>query len=321
MRATIERLESWGRIIYEGAKDEFRAAVRHGERPIPSAPLGVGWVINGGCNLKCIHCYGNAEALPTEELSTNDCIKVVEALAAAGVMRVVISGGEPMLRDDIFTILRRLAAHDIGVVLGTNGSFIKAENVTQLIDYTRVEISLDASTAELNDRIRPSRRRRGDAWNETLRALQICALKNVPVRVLTTLNVWNQNQIVGIAKILSGLRIDDWALSWTIPAGRALPIYDQLRPDEAVITEQIAEARARFPSLMIRYSNRATGYNRFYCLVLPDGQVATEDIGQGKKVVFGSLLEAPLKSIWREESFDIPAHFRKWVADRVTYFT
>ena len=313
----IIRDEIWGRIIYDLQNDEFSAEIMNGDQPLPASPIGIGWVIIGGCNLKCIHCYGNAEELPSVVLSTNECMQIADRIIEARVMRVVISGGEPLLRDDIFSIIQKLVDGGVSVVLGTNGSFIENENADGLRICTRVEISLDAATRELNNRIRPSRQRRGNAWQETLQAIKLCLKHNVNPRVLTALNAWNQGQVAEMAIILNDLGVTDWALSWTITAGRAKAIYAQLKPQQDIVKEGIEKARQAHPSMTIRYSHRESDFNRFYCLILPDGQIATEDMLLAQKVTFGSLLEHPIASAWNSNNYNLPHHFEKWVGDRI----
>ncbi|HVY72441.1 MAG TPA: radical SAM protein [Candidatus Paceibacterota bacterium] len=313
----LVRDEIWGRVIYNHEDDEFSAEVMNGTQPLPASPIGIGWIIIGGCNLKCLHCYGNIEELPSVVLSTNECIAIAERIIEARVMRVVISGGEPLLRDDIFSIIQKLVEGGVSVVLGTNGSFIERENVESLSICTRVEISLDAATSELNNKIRPSRQKRGNAWQETLQAIKLCVKHNTNLRILTALNTWNQSQIVEMAAVLNDLGVKDWALSWTIPAGRARLIYDQFRPEKDMVEEGIEKARKAYPSMIIRYSHRESNFNRFYCLILPDGQIATEDISHGGKLTFGSLREQPIASAWNSNNYDIPHHFEKWVGDRI----
>ena len=232
-------------------------------------------------------------------------------------MRVVISGGEPLLRDDIFSLVERLKDGGISVVLGTNGTFINPENVDSLAQCTRIEISLDGGTPEANNLIRPSRVRRGNAWVETMHAITLCIQAKVNLRVLTALNSQNQSQIVGIASVLSTLGVTDWALSWTIPAGRARQIYERLRPDRVIVETGVQEARRLFPHMTIRYTDRVTNTaSRFYCLILPDGTIGTEETGRGK-VSFGSLLEQDITSVWNSQNYDLEGHFTKWVGDRV----
>lgn len=234
-------------------------------------------------------------------------------------MRVTISGGEPMLRDDLFGIIRRFYDNGVSVILGTNGTFIQQENVRNLHMCTRVEISLDGGTKDINNRIRPSRQKSGDAWNETMNAIRLCVVSGINLRVLTALNAQNQHSLLAMAGILEYLGVTDWGISWTIPAGRVFPIYDQLRPQESVVVAQLEQIRQMHPGLHVRYSNRSVDYNRFYCLILPDGQMGTEDVNLGKKVYFGSLLHIPIASVWNSVNYNLSQHFEKWVGNRVYY--
>jgi MoaA/NifB/PqqE/SkfB family radical SAM enzyme len=215
--------------------------------------------------------------------------------------------------------VNRLAENGTSVVLGTNGTFLSADNVSSLRKCTRVEISLDAADPALNNQIRISRSTGADAWKEAVAAMQVCLAANIRVRVLTALNSINQHQLVELAALLHQIGIRDWAMSWTISAGRAARIYDELRPDEAVVEQSLKRIREIYPTLAFRYSNRrAEEFNRFYFLVLPDGQIATEDVVAGSKRTFGSALHIPLLSTWTSENFDLEAHFSKWVANRLT---
>ncbi len=311
----LVRNETWGDLIYTFENDSFNAVVIGGQKPVPFSPVGIGWIIIGGCNLKCIHCYGNAEELSRVVLSTNEAFQIVDEIIKARVLRVVISGGEPLLRDDIFEIIERLVAGGVSVVLGTNGSFITSENVHKLKICTRVEISLDGSTSNSNNGIRPSRLKKGNAWQETQRALKLCLKHGVKLRVLTAINAQNQSEIVQMATHLNNLGVSDWALSWTIPAGRARFIFDKLRPLQELVEEGVAKAMAIYPNMTIRYSHRTESFSRFYCLIMPDGKIGTEDAVLGTKVMFGSLLTQPIESIWNAENYNLAQHFEKWVGE------
>jgi MoaA/NifB/PqqE/SkfB family radical SAM enzyme len=113
------RTEPWGRLLYSFEDDEFSAVYTGGEM-LPSGPIGVGWVIIGACNLVCRHCYGNAEALPRRAVRGDAALQVADALVQSGVMRVVISGGEPLLHSDTIPVVRRLIDGGVSVILGTN---------------------------------------------------------------------------------------------------------------------------------------------------------------------------------------------------------
>lgn len=71
------------------------------------APLMVVWNITQACNLNCRHCYRNATARPTPELSLEEKLAAVDQMAAAGVPFLVIAGGEPLFTKDLWPVLER----------------------------------------------------------------------------------------------------------------------------------------------------------------------------------------------------------------------
>jgi MoaA/NifB/PqqE/SkfB family radical SAM enzyme len=310
------RPEPWGVIRYDFQSDEFRAEVEDGKIPIPSAPLGVGWLPTGKCNKKCGHCYGNLEELPPDNLSTEDCLTIVRRLVESKVMRVTISGGEPMLRRDLFTIVSALQQAGVAVILGTNGSLIDTSAIDHLRMCNRIEISLDAHTEALNNKLRPSRNGQGNSWVETLCAISLCVSNKLPVRAMTTVNSLNEEHLFELAELLAQLGVQDWSLSWTIAAGRARANYTELKPRAQRISEHLDRVRALYPSIRLKQSNRS-GYNRYYCLILPNGDIGTEDVQLGKKLQFGSILRHSVLAFWDEAHFNLQQHFEKWIGDRV----
>lgn len=90
------------------------------------------WVVTERCNLKCIHCYEGGRVTP--ELSTEEVLKIADKLEEAGRPLTFVSGGEPLLRDDIMMLLGRLKDLGIRVILSTNGTLVDEEVASQLAD-------------------------------------------------------------------------------------------------------------------------------------------------------------------------------------------
>jgi MoaA/NifB/PqqE/SkfB family radical SAM enzyme len=311
------RHEAFGEITYDSASDKFSAKLTSTARFSLSGPLGVGWIILGGCNLRCIHCYGNAEALPKGIIGREGALRVAQQLVDAGTMRVVLSGGEPLLYKHIFDIVRFLANSGVGVVLGTNGTYVTPKILPDLRKCVRVEVSLDGHEPSLHNRIRPSRAGRGNAFAEAIRAIEYCVGEGVEVRVLTAVNRHNQEYLEAIADQVIRLNVREWAVSHTLPAGRALPIFSNFSADPLTVAAAVERVRSTYSRLAVAYSNRVQSHDRYYCLVLPDGRVGTEDMSRGKKVTFASLIDAPDKTWWTRDHYDFRAHFDKWVGNRV----
>lgn len=119
------------------------------------APIVV-WNICRHCNMSCPHCYLAAGAAPSpSDLSTADALRVLDDLAASGVRVVIFSGGEPLLRDDVFTLIAHAQKLGISPQLSTNGVLIDAEVATKLAErgVKYVGISIDGQR-EWNDSYR-----------------------------------------------------------------------------------------------------------------------------------------------------------------------
>ncbi len=89
------------------------------------------WVVTERCNLRCVHCYEGGRELP-KELGKEEALKVVDKLYEAGKPLTFISGGEPLLRDDIMEILGRLKDLGFRVILSTNGTLVTREVAKEL---------------------------------------------------------------------------------------------------------------------------------------------------------------------------------------------
>lgn len=88
------------------------------------------WLLTYRCNLNCIHCY--EQGTSSEELTTEDCLKIIDKLERAGKPLLFISGGEPLLREDLIKLLEELKGRGFRVILSTNGTLISDELAERL---------------------------------------------------------------------------------------------------------------------------------------------------------------------------------------------
>src|SRR5439155_6366064 len=120
------------------------------------APICLTWELTYACNLSCVHCLSSSGRRDPRELSTEECMRIIDDLQAMQVFYVNIGGGEPTVRRDFWDLLDYATAHDVGVKFSTNGSRITPEIARRLAasDYVDVQISLDGATPEVNDAVR-----------------------------------------------------------------------------------------------------------------------------------------------------------------------
>ena len=120
------------------------------------APICLTWELTYACNLACIHCLSSSGRRDPGELSTDECLAVIDELARMQVFYVNIGGGEPTIRPDFFQIVDHAVASGVGVKFSTNGSRIDAAVAQRIAgsDYIDVQISLDGADAATNDAVR-----------------------------------------------------------------------------------------------------------------------------------------------------------------------
>lgn len=114
------------------------------------------WNSTRSCNLRCIHCYTNAVCGSNpHELSTEEAMNFIDNLAEFKVPVLLFSGGEPLIRDDIFQLIHYTRSKGIRPVISTNGTLITPEKAKIIKDHgvAYVGVSIDG-IVENNDKFR-----------------------------------------------------------------------------------------------------------------------------------------------------------------------
>jgi len=176
------------------------------------------WNLIRRCNLTCLHCYSiSADVDFPGELSTEEVFSVMDDLKAFRVPVLILSGGEPLLRRDLFEVAARGKAMGFYVGLSTNGTLIDAamaERIAQLgFDY--VGVSLDGMR-ETHDRFR----RKQGAFDASLSGLRLCRDRGVKVGLRFTVTQDNAADLPNLLALAESERIDKFYLSHLNYAGR-----------------------------------------------------------------------------------------------------
>jgi MoaA/NifB/PqqE/SkfB family radical SAM enzyme len=120
-------------------------------------PRLVFWELTKGCNLRCVHCRASAQELASPlDLDTVDSLKVIDKISAYARPVLVLSGGEPLFRKDLFALAAYATERGLPVALASNGTLITPEVAYRLraCGIRRVAISFDGADAETHDRFR-----------------------------------------------------------------------------------------------------------------------------------------------------------------------
>ena len=130
-------------------------------------PEGVTFELTYGCNLRCVHCYSSSGASPESlELTDDKCVRLVDEISALKPPIVLLSGGEPLMRKNVFDIVRACKSGGLRVGLSTNGTLIDKDMAAKIadsgVDYAG--ISIDGREA-LHDKLRDSKGAFASSWN------------------------------------------------------------------------------------------------------------------------------------------------------------
>ncbi|MBF0566104.1 MAG: radical SAM protein [Nitrospirae bacterium] len=119
-------------------------------------PYIVSWNLTGRCNLSCPHCYMDATKQSTDELSTEEIFRVMDELGRIGKMMLVLTGGEPMMREDVYDIVQHASQLGFIAVLGSNGTLLREEHLARLKDcgLRGIGVSIDSVEPAYHDSFR-----------------------------------------------------------------------------------------------------------------------------------------------------------------------
>lgn len=196
---------------------EIAKPTKIGPKRNPPGPVVI-WNLIRRCNLTCKHCYSiSADKNFPGELSTEEVFAVMDDLKQFHVPVLILSGGEPLLRPDIFDISRR--AKDMGFYVGlsSNGTLITDKNIhaIQAIGYDYVGVSLDGTEAT-HDKFR----RKKGAFTESLNGIRLCRDAGIKIGVRFTLTQDNAHDLPALLDLVDAEGISKFYLSHLNYAGR-----------------------------------------------------------------------------------------------------
>jgi heme d1 biosynthesis radical SAM protein NirJ len=199
-----------------------------GPKRNPPGPVVI-WNLIRRCNLTCKHCYSiSADTDFPGELTTAEVFRVMDDLGAFGVPVLILSGGEPLLRPDIFDISHRAKAMGFYVGLSSNGTLIDADNIDAIaaVGYDYVGISLDG-IGPTHDAFR----RKEGAFDASMRGIRLCRDRGLKVGVRFTMTLDNADELPQLLGLVEDERIDKFYLSHLNYAGRG----NKNRGDDAAL--------------------------------------------------------------------------------------
>lgn len=225
----------------------------------------ISWNLTKKCNLRCEHCYISAGRISKQEargeLSTDECLRVVDQICEVNPEALLIlTGGEPLLRKDVFDIASHASSKGLWVVVGTNGVLINDELCERMIGagIRGVALSLDSLDPGTHDRFRGVE----GAWQNTVAGSKTLNEVGLPFIIQTTIGRHNRDSILELARFANELGARVYNLFFLVPTGRGAFTSDISPLEYEDVLARLMELQKEFAGKMLVNSKCAPHYQR-----------------------------------------------------------
>lgn len=179
----------------------------------------VAWELTRNCNLNCVHCRAAASKGPhKEELTFAECKRILDQIAGFASPTIILTGGEPLMRDDIFEIIEYGNKQGLRLVIAINGTLLTEEKAMKLRDggIKRVSLSLDGKDAKAHDAFRGV----DGSYNSVMKAADILNATGLPFQINTTVTRFNVSDLFEIYNLVKLIGAVAWHVFLLVPVGR-----------------------------------------------------------------------------------------------------
>jgi len=224
-------------------------APARGGAPVPHV---VAWNLTRRCNLECGHCYISAGSWQATvgEMSTLECLHLAdEILEVNPAPLFILSGGEPLLREDLETIAGHCSKRGATVVVGTNGTRLSSARIASLkgAGVTGVAVSIDSLRTEYHDRFR-----HGDgALADTLAAVERCRASELDFIVQTSLTRGNRAELRDLAAWSAERGAVSFNVYFLVPTGRAEHAQGLSQSENEDVLRELVELEREYRGRML----------------------------------------------------------------------
>jgi len=300
------------------------------------------WNVTQRCNLACAHCYMEAkDRASRDELTGDEARTMIDDIAAMGSPVLLFSGGEPLMRPDLFDLGRYAIAQGLRVVISSNGTLITPEMAAEIaaVGFSYVGVSLDGSQATHDEF-----RRKDGAFQAAITGIQRCLAAGVKAGVRLTLNRRNAADLDAVLDVVEREGVPRFCMYHLVYAGRGREmVADDLAPAETrrvvehlldrtrdwhergietevlttdnhadgILVEQRVAAQepsrlAEVRELLRRHGGCSAGTK----MANVDARGGVHPCQFWSHVTLGNVRERPLSEIWSDESNELLAKLR-----------
>lgn len=278
-------------------------------------PSLISWNLTRKCNLKCPHCYLEAGDADERELTSDECHALIEEFRSLGTEMLILTGGEPLLRRDIYDIASHASEAGMWVVMGTNGVLVNDHVADKMVEcgVKGVGISIDSVDPAKHNSFRGG----PNAWELSVRALDVCRRRGMEVLVQSTVTSMNVGEIDALLQFAKEHGAWSFNLYFLVRTGRGQEMSDLTAEQTEEVLKRLALSQDANKPMLVR-AKCAPQYKQIaydlglgglesggcmagteYCRIMPSGDVTPCPY---MTVVAGNVREASFTEIWNTSS-------------------
>jgi len=257
------------------------------------------------CNLNCHHCYIDNEGLKNE-IKTEQIMKIIDDVDKMGILKIKVTGGEPMMHKDFFDIIKYIESKNIGIRLYTNGSFLNRNTIDKLysIGIKEIQISMDGFNSHTHDNFR---RTKGnlDHIKNVLPYLDEKGINTIISYTVTDYNVLEISELGDYLRKFQNVKLN--ASTFMNYHGQEDCIDEILKVSEETIKKlkdyaySMQDIWSKKISYGFTYDNRYIGYcgtGVFSCYISSSGKVYLCPVLQDDSFKLGDINDSSIDEIW-----------------------
>jgi len=212
--------------VYESIKDSGDAPKQAHKYMMKDQLRLVFWETTAGCNLECVHCrrLDVSHELMKNDLSTEQSKRMIDAIAAESKCILVLSGGEPLFRPDIYEIAAYAKSVGLIVALATNGTLVTPEVAQKIVDsgVQRVSISLDGASAATHDKFR----KLPGSFDMAIEGLKNLQALGMETQINSTIAKHNVHEVKNLYQNAIDLGVEALHIFMLVPVGCGVQIAE-----------------------------------------------------------------------------------------------
>lgn len=245
------------------------------------------------CNLNCKHCYSSAGIKGEQEFLPDMAREVIRQIADAGSRIIVLDGGEPLMRKDIFELISYAKNLGLITVLGTNGTLLTHKVIQKLVDsrLDHCAVSLDGATAKTHEWLRGVK----GCFEKAVRGAKLIQNTGIQLQINTCLHSRNQHELNDIVKLAESLNARSLQLFFYARTGRCSPEVEPPVLQKGIFDNIKSKVELRVIGDMTFKGSKCCSAGDKVCCILNDGTVLPCML---LPLPLGNIRNHSLKEIW-----------------------